>query len=357
MFSYILYIFLMLCSFCFGYLAHKKNKVIYLIILALLLSLCAGLRSYNVGIDTEMYLNNFNLIKSGHIIYAYGLEEGFKLFVGFLLKIWNSNNFVLFVLALLTNLFVLLRIWDFKDKVDIGFACWLYYISFFFVSMNISRQLCAVAIIFYFSRLVNKKKYVEFSLLVCLTSYFLHTSALIGFLYILLEFVQWRYLSKGSKMQLLFGCLIIPFAYSFIFERTIRYFSYFKISRNSVGFLIPLKLILAIVCLLLINDFKIPLRVQKNLTKEEFISIYEKSCINVYYIAGLLLTSIGYFYSYMDRIGFYFLIFEILFWSRFIYHNKNKGIIKLVVSLLFVYLFISSLLFDGQGVIPYSFFW
>lgn len=357
MFSYILYIFLMFCSFYLGYLAHKKNKVIYLIALALLLSLCAGLRAYNVGIDTEMYFNNFNLIKSGRSIYAYGLEEGFKILVGWLLNFWSSNNFVLFVLALLTNVLVLLRIWDFKDKIDIGYASWLYYISFFFVSMNISRQLCAVAIIFYFSRLVNKKKYIEFSLLVCLTSYFLHTSALIGFLYIVLELVQWKYLSKSSKIQLLFGCLIIPFTYSFLFERTLRYFPYFEVSRSSIGFLIPLKFALAIVCLLLINDFKIPLLVQKNKTKEEIISFYEKSCINVYYITGLLLTSIGYFYSYMDRIGFYFLIFEVIFWSRLIYHNKNKSIIKLVVSLLFVYLFISSLIFDGQGVIPYSFFW
>lgn len=355
--TYILYIFLMFISFALGTLAHKKKSVKYLLFLALLLSSCAGLRAISVGIDTEMYFYNFDLIKSDRAFLAYGLEDGFKLLVNHLTNICSSNNFVLLILALITNYLILLRIWDFRDKIDIGFACWIYYVAFFFTTMNISRQLCAVAIIFYFSRLVNKKKYVEYAVIICLTSYFLHTSALIGFLYILLEFVQWKYLPKGAKIKLFTGCLIIPFVYSLIFEKIIRYYSYFEFTSKSIGFLIPLKIFMAVGCLLLINDFRIPLRIPKKSSKEEFISFYEKSCINVYYIAGLLLTSIGYFYSFMDRIGFYFYIFEGIFWGRVIYNNKNKNIIKIFVSLLFIYLFINSLIYDGQGVIPYSFFW
>lgn len=96
----------------------------------------------------------------------------------------------------------------------------VYIMYLFFMTMNVMRQFCAIAIIFYYSRLIEKNKYILFSIIVCVTAIFIHQSAAIGFLYIVLEIIQWKYLTKKSKRLLIIGSVSIPAIYFFIAEKS-----------------------------------------------------------------------------------------------------------------------------------------
>lgn len=83
-----------------------------------------------------------------------------------------------------------------------------------------------------------------------------------------------------------------------------------------------------------------------NYYQDKKIEPFYKNCIvqlrnnkiMLYYFIGLILSLSGMFYDYMNRIGFYFLMFEMPFWGIVIKHHKYKKIyIMLIVFILFFY--------------------
>ena len=110
--TYLVYIILLI--FCFGTaaIASKKNKKIYILGIIFALTFVSGFRSYSVGLDTERYVEFFQLIAEGRSEYAYGLEESFKMVCAILYKIVEHPTFLLLVFAGITNTFIILRLWD-----------------------------------------------------------------------------------------------------------------------------------------------------------------------------------------------------------------------------------------------------
>lgn len=355
--TYVLYCGLMILGILVSDISQKKNTDKPMLFFAVIISIIAGLRGMNVGIDTISYIEKIDMIRSGHFSLAYGFEEGFKYVIFVLLKLFDNTNCIFLIFALITNILIIKRIYDFKNEIDLKYACLIYYVSFYFMTMNVMRQFCAIAIIFYFSRLIVKRKYILFSIIVCLTAIFIHQSAFIGFLYIALEGVQWKYLTKKSKIYLCMGSISIPIIYYVLIEKILKYHHYFLNVKLNIGFMLPWKICLTLFVLLLINDFKIKIYNRNNLNKEEIMDKYKNLSINIYYILGLTISMLGYFYPFMDRIGWYFYIYESIFWGKLVKNKKYGKLIKIIIIIMLMYIFIASLLSKSQGVVPYYFFW
>ena len=355
--TYILYIGTILLCLILTKVAKRRESSSPLIAVVIILSIIAGFRGPNVGIDTANYIEKFELIKNEHFLLAYGLEEGFKYLVFFLLKLFNNYNVIFLIFALITNILIMKRLWDFKDEIDITYAFCIYYVSFFFMTMNVMRQFCAIAIIFYYSRLIEKNKYILFSIIVCVTAIFIHQSAAIGFLYIVLEIIQWKYLTKKSKRLLISGSVSIPAIYFVIAEKILKYQHYFSNAEVKMGYMLPLKLCAALFFLLLINNFKIKIYKRKLLSMEKIKERYKEISVNNYYILGLIISMFGYFYPFMDRIGWYFYIYECVFYGKLVKNRKYGNLIKIIVMIFSMYIFVTNLASKAQGVIPYNFFW
>ena len=74
----------------------------------------------------------------------------------------------------------------------------------------------------------------------------------------------------------------------------------------------------------------------------------------------MFLQSLGYFFQYMGRVGLLFSIWGIVFWGVLFKLTKHKLliIVYFLALLLFVaWPFISSMLGNSLGVMPYSFCW
>lgn len=352
MFSLSIYSSLFLCVFALVHRAEKKDLFRYAFIAVVFLSLIAGLRDSSVGRDTNTYFLIFDRLTNNlsplTYIYIPDVEESFLIVVRFLLLICNNYSFVFVVFAFITNYLVVKRLWDFRENISFAFSVLIYLFAFYFMSMNISRQLLAVSFVFFGSRYIEKKKYWLFFIYVALGFCF-HRSALLGSLYIVSEFAQWKTLSKNQKIQM----LLIVFAgilSSSLFVISFRkYLEYFSSPSFNFGFVFIIKLIFFVLLSFMFR--KKDLLTGSSDNRNQIISIY------VY--IGLFLSVIGYIFQYMNRISFYFTIFDCVYlgYIKDVKLKSNRVILYIASLVIWGGLFIVDYYTNGNGTVPYKFIW
>lgn len=363
-----MYIYLALIPvIIFGsFIATKKDKFSYLLPIIILLSIVAGFRAETVGIDTIAYISKLECIANGKPELAYGLESGFKLFAKLILKINNSSSFFFTVVALLTNLFIIRRFWDFRYKASILSMVLCYYTCFWGFTLNITRQFLAISIIFYFSKLLEKKEYVKFSMVVIICTIFFHKSSIICLSFIGADLLLWSKLSNKQRRVIGLGIMAIPIVFGYAIKYLFaKYVKYFDVLSFNIGFMVLFKIVFFVFSLIVSRKVLLPI----NSSNDNYQEYRMRITPIVYYPIGLLLSVIGYFFSFMDRIGFYFLIFECIYFGMIsktklnikgiIYNHKvakdNAIIFSIIIVLLIGYNFIMDLLGNGQGIVPYNF--
>lgn len=351
--TYIVYILLLFLIICFSNQAQRTQKKTYLWLIVCALTFVAGCRAFTVGKDTESYIRIFQYLENDMWDWAHG-EIAFKWFSQIFLDVFNNYTLLLLTYAFVTNALVILRLWDFRKISSFPWMIVCYYISFYFMTMNIMRHCFAIAIVFYATKYIEKKHYFRFLCFVGIAALF-HTSSLIGIGFIALDLFQWHYLN--SKQKAFIGASIVasPVIIYYMLKAVAGYEHYFNTtSEVSLGFMIIAKLALYILGLLLFLKFR-PNDDRFDGSMES--EIYVIRCVKLYYLFGLLLTSLGYFFLYMDRIGLPFYLFECVYFGMLVKITRGKQIFSIVLTLLMMYLFITDLISNGQGVLPYVFVW
>lgn len=356
--SYAIYIGVLALCWVLAYCANRYNSKHFVRVIILLLTCLAGLRAYSVGLDTSNYITKFEVIEKGNFDLAYGLETSFKYICYILLKLVNNGTFLLLIFALITNFLIVYRLWDFRKIASFSCSVSCYYMGFYFMTMNGMRQFCALAITFYATRYLPKKKYFRFILLVLIATLF-HQSAIIGILPLGLEVFHWKTLSKNQKRFIGLMICAIPFAMVGGYMLLGRYERYFRDVSFDIGFMILLKLIFFFFMVLFV--FKIQ-GLQGHYDSE--ISIQQEDKENLLlipfcYFAGLCLAALGYIFPYTDRISWYFYISEGLFMGILMKDKAplNRFIVGICVAGVMGYNFVYSMLNNSQGTMPYMFFW
>ncbi len=356
--TYIVYLGLLLLCFVLSWKAERTQKKKYIIVIAVLLSFVSGFRADCVGIDTVNYIEKFQRIAEGNPQYAYGLEEGFKFVCGLVLKVWNNPHVILALISLLTNTLILIRMWDFRDIASIPCMVLCYYCQFYFITMNVVRQFLAIAVLFYATRYLKEKKYPRFTVIIILTAIFCHRSALVGFLFLAVEVFKSKNMKCSQKFCLAAGFVVFVAAVLAVANVSIeKYLKYFKTVDFGIGFMVLAKILFFAFMLLQQNRFRIKWGNKLSPAQEE--KKYRISTVNTYYTMGLLLAMLGYYFDFMDRIGWYFYVFEgcslgILLKSD---NRRWRQIAIVCIAFLQLYSFADSIIRNSQGVVPYVFLW
>ena len=351
--TYFVYILLLFWVVLFSNQAQKTQKKTYLWLIVLALTFIAGCRAFTVGKDTESYIRIFQYLENDMWDWAHG-EIGFKWFSRIFLEVFNDYTFLLLFYAFVTNALIILRLWDFRRISSFPWMIVCYYISFYFMTMNIMRHCFAIAIVFYATKYLERKKYLKFLFFIGIATLF-HTSSLIGIGFIVLDVFQWHYLNRKQKVLIVAMFFALPVIIYFILKAVAGYEHYFNTANEaSIGFMIIAKLALYILGLLLFYKVR-PIKEGYDDSIER--DIYSIRCAKLYYLLGLLLTSLGYFFLYMERIGLPFYLFECVYFGMLVKITNGKQIFRIALSLLLLYLFITDLISNGQGVLPYIFVW
>lgn len=352
----IIYFVVMLVAIVLAKMAVKKDKKDYLLIIVLIISILSGFRGLNVGIDTKLYnyafLNNFP--------YVWQFEEvGFRAISMFVLNIFNDTRAVFLFFALIINACIIYRLWDFKDKCSFPFMVLIYLLTFYVDSMNIMRQMVAVAIIFFSTRLLEKKKYLIFLIVVILTT-FIHISSLLAVALIIAYY--WVPLKFADKIRIATPMVALGIiALIIIIQFESGHIKNYLSEQNAVNN-INIPFLYRFACFLLSymiykSNKKFVIKRKKDIitnTKNDVI-VYDESfkIISFIYLMALLISSLGMFFTVMARLGYFYILFEILYWGYLAKSSANKSLNNIMIMIYVGYVFSVEIFSSGCEVFPF----
>lgn len=325
--------------------------------LILTLTLVAGLRHQTVGIDTQGYVSLTSQLRNSYFLKLNNIKEQGFIFLSYLLvNMSDGYTLSLLVYSFITNALIILRLYDYKNKISFTWAVFIYYMLFYFATFNTIRQWIAMALVFFGTRYIGKSN-IKFIICV-LVAILMHTTALFAFFYLPLYYFSLDHSTKISDV--IKKCVMIILACVagvYIYETMIsRYDSY--LSSTVYGDISWVNIVLILImCFIILydNDWRIVIRKNSDRTNSnEKINIRYETLV---FFVGMILTLMVFLTRYADRVGQYFLLFETIFFPYYIMKKKTRVITIAVVLLFCIYIRFFSFASSGYGEIPYIPFW
>jgi len=328
----------------------KKNlKRFVVLLIVTILSCVAGFRGITVGIDTRAYYEVIYSIE-GSIYYGmHGISEpGFILLTRLLTQFIHSIPFVLLIFSLLTNGLIISRLWTVRESISFPLAIFSYVCLYYFLTYNVLRQWLAVAIIIYAIKYINKNRYFPFMIMV-LIAYSFHYSALIALIMVPIDMI----INKKNKNVFVFLFLFSPFViygiYVLINETSIVSQYQDVINTHYTGKILSLSMLFRSLFLLFTMLF-----VKKN--KESYVFLRHTV---TFYCVYLVIGFLGVYNSMISRVSWYFAIYEIVYYGLIVKISKGRSniLFRFIIVCFCLYLFVSGLIGNSNGQMPYIPFW
>ena len=342
------FIFITIFSLILAHLAERFNRSSVMLLCALSLALFSGFRGENVGIDTENYYAIYYSVLKGRMIW--GVEGAFQSLCDFLQNFSTNPALLVFTLSFLTNILIVSRLWTFRKKCSFWVMIAIYMAGYYPMSMNIMRQFFSVALVFFGSIFFEKNKPLYFLPFFCI-AFAIHNSAIVGVIPLITSL--WNFKKQGI-WKLVLSFLFI-FLFIFLFSKIANVFFYYSkylaIVNQNIGFMLIYKTFILLIVLIISKIGLI--RYGNRVIGIEKIDKY----ITLFYFVGLCLCSLGMFLPYVDRIGLYFLMYEMPFWG-YIIKKKDLSMAYSICCFIFIlYLYIGTLIGDGHHIFPYTTIW
>ena len=167
---------------------ERKNIKRILVAMALLLPSClAGARDFTIGRDVLLYGKGWferaceydSLIMFLKKANEYSVGIGYAAINYCVSRVTHNFHVFLFAYQLIQLCIVYCTIKPLKKEISITFAFFVYFFSYYNLSLNILRQIMAVMIVFFGYRYILKHKPFKFILTIAI-AYTFHSTAIIG---------------------------------------------------------------------------------------------------------------------------------------------------------------------------------
>lgn len=335
---------------------NKRAKLFFQILSFVPFVLIAGLRSYNVGIDTSI-----NYVKNYNIAYNYGTNMGFAGFFKYfsnvyslgysiilyiLSRFFSSPTVILLFCSLITFMLTYFSIYKNSANPLLSIII-LFFCGYFMLTMNGMRGFLALSIIFYSIRFIKEKKLALFLLFAILATS-IHTTMLVFLILYPL------YHTKMSKYKMIMVIFFIPFILSFgnsflsfVLSNT-AYQNYFIGTTNRVNPVITMLFINIFYFILYLLNYK------KQSSNDDFNFYFSLQLLSVVVCFSTFVIPDGY------RIEQFFDFFHILSVPYLINISKvnlnNKNVFGFIIILIVLAYFTKVfVLTDDNQVKDYSF--
>lgn len=333
----------------------EKRTKLYITLCFFMLTFVAGIRSVNVGIDTEQFCRAYQMIGMtpwDNLFSSFRYEWAFLLLCKVLNYISVNPQLLLIVSSILIN--VPLGVFIFRNSSSAVLSAFLYVgLGLYASNMNIMREAIAVSFVLIAFEMLKANRNLLFFLFVAIASGFHQTAPFLVILWPL-----WR-LGFNRKSILVYVTLFIV---SFIFAHQISnllasllgreqlYNSEFTGS-NYFGAL--LKALLALfIAVIVLNYFRVGQRVGIQLS-----NVDQFYCHML--MLWILFSILGMQIQIFSRLCMYFNVFALVGITRALRFIENAGervfIMLLLGVVAFSYFIIVGLFRpEWQGVIPYE---
>lgn len=328
-----LYVFNIILILYFSLIIYHTNirikDSIFLLITMIPLTIISALRHSSIGTDTVSYLLHFRIINDNNVsIFNYSMEPLFVLLNKLSYMISTNPQIILAVSSIIISLFLFKRI--IKSSPYPWLSIYLYLgLYLFYQSLNGTRQYIAVAIMFYFSKYIFEKKLLRFLFGIVLAMGFHQTAIVFVPLYLINYVNQNRYV-KIAIYGLFIGLLL---NFNLLLSFFISLFPSYEVYQESLsvgsGGIRDIVIALSILSIgKFVNTYFKNSKSSRDL--ETFMYIYLFTSIMSYLSSGNL----------VQRIGWYFSIFAILYIPSKIKDISNESIRNIVLFVLVFLIFI-----------------
>lgn len=345
--SIFFYVGVVICCFVLALVAGKFHSIVPVVVIAIILIVVSGMRTEEVGIDNSLYAG-----KHYQHMLLYGantVSKWYDTYYIYLMELVSQiGTYYLFTLVVSTMTYTLIitRLWELREVASFPVALLTFMCVYWPMSLNISRQFLAVALVFWGSRFFFSKQYMRFSIIIIIAM-LIHKISIISFgLFLLLPLFS-NELSRTKRTLVTLAGIISPII--MVIVLTLLYTNYAGNYLGSVnidiGFMGIIKVLFIFGMLMLC----------KSSTDQAIESNEIKGMVAVA-TAGVLVAFAGYFFSHLDRIALCFLMYEPILYG-YLFKKNSKAISNttlLFVAVLCSYTLLSSLLSDAQGIVPYS---
>lgn len=359
----VFYVLAMVLSLLFCWMSEYTGKKLGIVLSALVLILVSGLRADTVGIDTGWYKEGVEFFfQYGQISWQHSFALGYGIFTKTVLSFWNNYSFLLFVQALITNGLIIARLWDYREVASLTFMLLIYLCTMYLMTLCIVCQYIAIAIVFYFSRYLDKNKPVIFLVAVLLAST-VHISALVGLIPLILKLFRFKGVSSLRAIIQAVFIVFIPFIGIFAIQMmSARYAGYStnSVYSSSLGFMVFAQTFVFITALFVSGFFeKTEQSVQKPSLRQA-LKLQAPNSVPLYFL-GLLLAASSYIVANAGRISYYFTIFGTIVFGA-IAKEASRSRPCFIISFLLVIWFVAYAAYtffisSGLGIFPYAFCW
>lgn len=326
--------------------AGKRGSKVLLATGVLILSLAAGMRAPDVGIDTYSY---YTAIATDFAWHPWQFdEEGFRAISRLLMMVFNDPTPVLFTYSLATNWLMLRRFWDFRSEASFSFMSFFYIAAFYIGTMNTMRQYLSVAILFFATRFLERRNYPIFiASLLLATS--IHMTAIMGVAY--LFGYMWMNTDNKKRIYLaIAAAIVIPVVCTFmLYYESEHIENYFSSSADNINITYIYRMsTFVLACLLMLTKSRNTTYIDADINNDASMGLPTFFCF-----LGLTASSAGMFFTYLERLGYYFLSFEAVFWGMAIRRKAWGWLFWLMPTVYALYAFSYEIAFNGSGIFPY----
>lgn len=303
----LLLIWMLFCYFCIyncNKIEYNQRKKAYYFLFFVGCTLLMGLRNEYVGMDTQKYKQLFEM--TGNVTIKEMIDEtffnrriGYMLFMKIINYIGGSYYTFQIVVSILFNYlsyrFICNNSKDPFLATSIFLGC-----GFYLSALNVQRETFAVVLILPAWDLINRKRYFS-ALIISLVAVSCHTTAIIFIIaYIIYLFKDNKYALRILPVLIVVAAIkhktIIAFASSYFSI----YSNYYKNNKTlvvagGVTIIWAIMIVLSTYCIYNKTKFNNQER------------IYGLFCL-----ISVISDILGTYFNYIDRLGTYFLLFEIL---------------------------------------------
>ena len=362
-----IFIFNTILCFC-GEKVSKKRPIqgycIYLLVIVIL-SLVAGLRADEVGVDVKVYIIPvWNYVLSCNYItqtFDNGLIEPIYFIIAYITSgIMNDPGLFLFILQLLVLVPLFLSLILLKDELSISTAILVYQLMFYNMSLNMMRQMIVGSLLLLLFTLLYKKYRLYRLISVAILVLLFHRTGIVG----LFLTVMFNNINKFSYKSIVCICLMLFALLKAFIEIYEAILLYFDMPNWAVGYanvffyktidkdwFVPIFSLYFTVD----NIFRISIvlfaylviKINRRLIHDDLINLTNKIVIigtDVYLcIFYIFHTNYGY------RISFYFDFFQILMLSSLVYKTKFRKAVFGILAVLFVCYWLAFTIYGGHS--------
>lgn len=242
------------CLLC-AWHAERSGTRRGLVLCAVILTGVAGFRAFDVGIDTLPYKAGIEYFHAyGRVNWMTSFSHGYGVFTSLLLRIHDDYSFVLLVQAAITNGLVLARFWDLRRTCSLTCMVLTYLGTAYFVTLCITCQYVAIALVFYGSRFADTGKPVVYALFIVAASV-LHTSALIAFADIAMRYCSFKGASPLGLLVRLLAIAVSPIAAVMVWRTLVQRYASYAGNGSSLGLMVFAQMAVFVVVLLVSGYF------------------------------------------------------------------------------------------------------